>query len=63
MVNLDCAGNPTFGGMQMQSQDYWKLFLDTGAPEMYLMFNNARKMENQHVFDDASPGSAGCKLQ
>lgn len=54
--------NPTHGGVDMESQDYWKLFMDTGAPELYLMFNNARKTESKHVFDDSGPGTSGCKL-
>lgn len=36
----------------MRSQDYWQMFLETGAPELYLMYNNARKMENTNVFDN-----------
>ena len=47
----------------MNSQDYWQMFLETGAPELYLMYNNARKMENTHVFDDSGPGSAGHGIQ
>ena len=47
----------------MKSQDYWQMFLETGAPELYLLFNNARKMENPHVFDDPGPGTPGHSLQ
>ena len=36
----------------MTSQDYWQMFLETGAPELYLLYNNARKMENTNVFDN-----------
>ena len=46
----------------MESRDYWQLFMETGAPELYLMYHNARKTENKHVFDDSGPGSAGRKL-
>ena len=46
----------------MKSQDYWQLFLDTGSPEMYLMYNKARKMESAHVFDNAGSGTAGLTL-
>ena len=35
----------------MNATDYWKLFLETGAPEAYLMYNEARKMEASHVSD------------
>ena len=47
----------------MTSQDYWQMFLETGAPEMYLLFNNARKMEINNVFKNPGPGASGHKLQ
>ena len=47
----------------MNAQDYWQMFLDTGAPEIYLLYNNARKMENSHVLDDSRPGASGHSLQ
>ena len=47
----------------MLSQDYWQIFLETGAPELYLLYNKARKMENTHVFDNQRPGFAGNELQ
>ena len=40
----------------MNANDYWTIFLETGAPEMYLMFNQARKMEEENVFN----GSGAC---
>ena len=46
----------------MTSQDYWQMFLQTGAPEIYLLFNNARKMEKTNVLDDQGPGTAGHSL-
>lgn len=39
----------------MNAQDYWKLFLETGAPEAYLSYANALKTEGKHVSDD--PGN------
>ena len=39
----------------MNAMDYWQLFLETGAPEAYLMYSKQLKMEGNHVFDD--PGS------
>jgi len=39
----------------MNAKDYWQMFLETGAPELYLLYNNARKSENGDVFD--SPGA------
>ena len=47
----------------MNAQEYWQIFLDTGAPEMYLLYNNARKLEQTDVLDDSRPGSAGHILQ
>ena len=47
----------------MTSQDYWQIFIETGAPEMYLLYNNARKMEKDHVLDDQRIGVAGHSLQ
>ena len=43
----------------MKASEFWNLFLDTGAPEVYLMYNQARKREASHVPDD--PGTcASC---
>ena len=47
----------------MTSQDYWQMFLETGAPEMYLLFKNARKMETSYVPDDTGAGAPGHSLQ
>ena len=37
----------------MNAQDYWSIFLETGAPEAYLLYTRALKMEEKHVFDDS----------
>ena len=47
----------------MKSQDYWQIFLDTGAPEIYLLYQKALKAEITNVFDDNRPGSQGNSLQ
>jgi len=47
----------------MTSQEYWQMFWETGAPELYLLFNNARKMEITNVLDNPGPGAAGHNLQ
>lgn len=47
----------------MTSHEYWQIFLETGAPEMYLLFNNARKVENNNVFDNPGSGASGHELQ
>ena len=33
----------------MNATDYWQLFLETGAPEAYLMYSKRLKMEGKHV--------------
>ena len=43
----------------MTSKDYWQMFLETGAPELYLLYNNARKSEITNVFDSSGPCSEG----
>lgn len=47
----------------MNAQDYWKLFLETGVPEYYLLYSKATKMEADHVFDHTGTGAAGHGLQ
>lgn len=47
----------------MNAKGYWQLFLDTGAPEMYLLYNKARKAEESHVFEDTGAGTQGNSLQ
>lgn len=47
----------------MKTSDYWQLFLETGAPEYYLLYQNAMKMENDHVPDDPGHRPSGHGLQ
>ena len=47
----------------MNAQDYWNIFLETGAPEAYLLYNKVRKMEETDVSDDARLGSSSLGLQ
>ena len=42
----------------MNSQDYWQMFLETGAPEMYLLYHKAQKMEKTNVLDGSGSGPA-----
>lgn len=46
----------------MQSQNYWELFLETGAPEMYLLYHQAKRMEENYVPDHPGSGAPGYKL-
>lgn len=45
----------------MNASDYWHLFLETGAPEVYLWYSQKLKMEERHVSDDSGncPQSVG----
>ena len=36
----------------MKAMDFWQLFLETGAPEAYLMYSKQLKSEAQYVEDD-----------
>lgn len=47
----------------MNAMEYWQLFLETGAPEAYLMYSNTLKSEANHVLDDSGNRSAGHGLQ
>lgn len=47
----------------MNSLAYWNMFLETGAPEMYLMYKQARKMEDTDVFDRSWAGASDNGLQ
>ena len=35
----------------MHAMDYWQLFLETGAPEAYLLYSKLLKSEEGHVSD------------
>ena len=47
----------------MDTNTFWQMFLETGAPEMYLLYNQAKRMEKSHVPDDPGTGAAGNSLQ
>lgn len=47
----------------MKASDYWNIFMETGAPEAYLSYSKALKMEETHVSDDPGPGFTGHGLQ
>lgn len=35
----------------MDTIDYWNLFLETGAPEIYLMYASRNRAEGAYVFN------------
>lgn len=47
----------------MNSQDYWQLFMDTGSPEIYLLYNEAKKVESTHVYNNSRPRVEGHTIQ
>ena len=47
----------------MDAKDYWQLFVETGAPEAYLMYSNALKMEGKYVPERSGSGASGNGLQ
>lgn len=47
----------------MEAYEYWKLFLETGVPEYYLLYHNALKMERTYVPDNSGYCTPGHGLQ
>lgn len=47
----------------MDSQNLWQIFLETGSPEIYMLYNSIRRMENGHVPDYKGTGAAQHELQ
>ncbi len=47
----------------MNAKNFWNIFLETGAPEMYLLYTQALKREEPDVSEDPWPGTAGHGLQ
>lgn len=47
----------------MDSQTLWQMFMQTGSPEMYLLFTEARRSEESGVFNGQGTGDAGHQLQ
>lgn len=47
----------------MNAQDYWKIFMETGLPEAYMLYSRAKKVEASNVSDNESVGPAGNRLQ
>ena len=47
----------------MDAASYWQLFLETGAPEMYLLYHKALKTEETYVSDGTGNCPAGHGLQ
>lgn len=51
------------GGILMDSQSLWQMFVQTGSPELYLMYSEVKRMEERSVFNGQGIGDAGHQLQ
>lgn len=47
----------------MDAADYWMIFMETGLPEAYMLYNRAKRMEINHVSDNKSTCNEGNRLQ
>lgn len=47
----------------MDAKELWQLFLETGAPEAYIMYANAIKSEEINVSEYHGAGIKGQRLQ
>ena len=47
----------------MHANEFWQLFLETGAPEAYLMYSKQRKSEDSYVFDGSGHRPESNRLQ
>ena len=47
----------------MDANQFWLAFLDTGAPEMYLLYSKAKRMGELRVPDSKGFGAESHELQ
>lgn len=47
----------------MNAKDYWNLFMETGAPEVYVSYCKQRKLEEDYVSDHLRTGASGNRVQ
>ena len=50
-------------GIRVDAKEYWQLFLETGAPELYMMYTRALKSEGNNVPEHHSIGAESQRLQ
>ncbi len=46
----------------MDAENLWHCFLETGAPEYYLLYKTAVKSEGTHVSENRGACAAGSRL-
>lgn len=47
----------------MDSKSCWQLFMMTGSPEAYLLYNETRRAEGKYVFDDSGLSAQSNTIQ
>ena len=47
----------------MDAAEYWKLFMETGRPEVYVMYTQSLRAEEAYVPENPGAGTAGQRLQ
>ena len=47
----------------MNAQEYWKIFVETGSPEAYMLYSKAKKVEAINVSNNKSVGIKSNRLQ
>lgn len=47
----------------MDSQNLWRMFVQTGSPELYLLYAQAKRTEESSVFNSQGTGDARHQLQ
>ena len=47
----------------MKSRQLWQAFLDTGAPELYILYSKAREAEGSDVFNNPGTRPTSYQLQ
>ena len=47
----------------MDAMEYWKIFVETGAPELYLMYAKAMKSGEQYVSENKGTGTTCHRIQ
>ena len=47
----------------MNSVEIWNSFITTGAPELYILYTQAKRREESYAPDDQGPGCTDRSLQ
>lgn len=47
----------------MDASNCWQLFLETGAPELYLLYTQARRSEGSYVCDSSGISAPSKRIQ